>query len=55
VQDVLSTRNENASAARLAPNALVARPGRTVVVVAGKELALIDPQLTAEEMQLFYA
>ena len=45
--------DENAGAARLAPDALVARSRRTVVVVARDELALVDPQLTVEEMQLF--
>jgi len=46
---------QEAGAARLAPNALIARSRRTVIVVARKELALVDPQLTIEEMQLFYA
>src|SRR5438067_12474495 len=54
-QNVLSAGHEYAGAARLAPDALVARPGRTVVVVAGHELALVDPQFAVEEMQLFYA
>ena len=47
--------DEDAGAAGLGPDALVARSGRTVVVVAWEELALVDPQLTVEEMQLFYA
>ena len=32
-----------------------AAPGRTIVVVARDELALVDPQLAVEEMQLFHA
>ena len=51
----LGAGDENAGAARLAPDALVARSRRTVVVVAGDELAIVDPQLTVEQMQLFHA
>src|SRR6266513_4665803 len=54
-QNVLGAGDEKTGAARLAPDALVARSRRTVVVVARKELALIDPQLTVEKMQLFCA
>src|SRR5437762_1845642 len=54
-QNVLGAGDEKTGAARLAPDALVARSRRTVVVVAREELALVDPQLTVEEMQLFYA
>src|SRR5436309_11765538 len=54
-QNVFGTGDENAGAARLAPDALVARPKRTAVVVAREELALVDPQLTVKEMQLLYA
>ena len=52
---IFGTGNEKASAAGLAPDALVARTGRPVVVVAGDEIALVDPQFTIKEMQLFYA
>src|ERR1700738_4067105 len=51
---IFGAGDEDAGAARLAPDALVARSRRTVVVVARDELALVDPQLTVEEMQLFY-
>src|SRR5690242_7242185 len=54
-QGILGAGDENAGAARLAPDALVAGSRRTVVVVAGDELALIDPQLALEEMQLLDA
>src|SRR5437588_9563955 len=54
-QNVLGAGDEKTGAARLAPDALVARSRRTVVVVARKELALVDPQLTVKEMQLFDA
>src|SRR2546421_9918191 len=54
-QNVFGAGDEKTGAARLAPDALVARSRRTVVVVARKELALVDPQLTVEEMQLFHA
>ena len=52
---IFGAGDENAGAAGLAPDALVARSRRTVVVVAREELALVDPQLTVEEMQLFHA
>src|SRR5687768_17216197 len=54
-QNVFGAGDENAGTARLAPDALVAGSRRTVVVVAREELALVDPQLTVEEMELFYA
>ena len=49
-KDVFGAGDEKTGAAGLAPDALVARPRRTVVVVARVELALVDPQLTIEEM-----
>ena len=52
---ILGAGDENAGAAGLAPDALVARSRRTVVVVAREELALVDPQLAVEQMQLFDA
>src|SRR5712671_7200401 len=52
---IFGAGNENTGAACLTPDALVARSRRTVVVVARDELALVDPQLTVEEMQLFHA
>src|SRR4029079_2412380 len=54
-KNIFSTGDENAGATGLAPDALVACARCTVVVVARKELAFVDPQLTVEEMQLFYA
>src|SRR5437764_10037293 len=54
-KDVFRAGDEDAGAARLAPDALVARPRRTVIVVAREELLLVDPQLTVEEMQLLDA
>src|SRR4029077_7897297 len=54
-QNVLGAGNENTGAACLTPDALVACSRRTIVVVARDELALVDPQFTVEEMQLFYA
>jgi len=54
-KDIRSTGDEKTGAAGLAPDTLVARSRRTVVVVAGEELALVDPQFTVEEMQLFDA
>ena len=54
-KDIFGTGDENAGAASLAPDALVARAGRTIVVVAREELPLVDPQLTVKEIQLFYA
>jgi hypothetical protein len=44
---VLVMRTQGATC--LAPDALVARTGRTIVVVARKKLALVDPQLAVEE------
>ena len=52
-KDIFGTGDEKAGAARLAPGALVARAWRTIVVVAREELALVDPQLTVKEIQLF--
>ena len=52
---IFGAGDENTGAAGLAPDALVARSRRTVVVVARDELALVDPQLAVEEMQLFHA
>jgi hypothetical protein len=52
---IFDAGDEDAGAAGLAPDALVARSGRTVVVVAREELALVDPQLPVKEVQLFYA
>src|SRR5689334_22921380 len=54
-KNIFGTGDENAGAAGLAPDELVARAGCTVVVVAREEFALVDPQLSVEEMQLFYA
>src|SRR6476620_10096714 len=53
--DVFGAGDEDAGATGLAPDALVDRSRRTVVVVARDELAPVDPQLTVEEMQFFYA
>src|SRR5438128_12274080 len=47
--------DEHAGAARLAPDALVERSRRTIVVVARHELTSVDPQLAVEQMQLFHA
>src|SRR5512132_3705680 len=52
---IFGAGDENAGAAGLAPDALVVRSRRTVVVVARNELAPIDKQLAVEQMQLFYA
>src|SRR5688572_1787809 len=54
-KDIFGTGNENAGAASLAPDALVAGARRTIVVVAREELPLVDPQLTVKEIQLFCA
>src|SRR5690348_5913481 len=54
-KSIFGAGDEHAGAAGLAPDALVARAGRTVVVVTRKEFALVDPQLPVEEMQLFDA
>src|ERR1041385_804067 len=53
VQNVIGTGDEETGAARLAPDALIARARRTVVVIARDELAVFDPQLTVEEKQFF--
>jgi len=55
VKNIVGTGDENAGAAGLAPDALVACARWSVVVIAREELAFVDPQLTVEEMQLFYA
>src|SRR5687768_10971227 len=55
MQNVISVGDEDASATRLTPDVLITCAGRTVVVIAGEELAFVDPQLTVEEMQFFYA
>src|SRR6185369_6032610 len=52
---ILGAGDKNAGAACLAPDALVARSRRAVVVVAREELTLVDPQLTVEQMQFFHA
>ena len=52
-QNVLGAGDEDAGAACLAPDTIIARSRRTVVVVPREELALVDPQLAVEEMQLF--
>src|SRR6185503_20812296 len=54
-KNIFGTGDENAGAAGLAPDALVAGARCTVVVVAREELAFVDPQLTIQEMQFFYA
>ena len=50
---VLVTRTQVQPVSLQTRSSLAAR--RTVVVVAREELALVDPQLTVEEMQLFHA
>src|SRR5438045_2980317 len=45
---IFGAGDEDAGATGLAPDALVARSRRTVIVVAREELALVDPQLTVE-------
>src|SRR5438874_7290980 len=55
MKDIFGAGDEDAGAARLAPDALVACSRRTVIVIAGHELLLVDPQFTIEEMQLFDA
>ena len=47
--------DENASAAGLTPNLPVDGSWGAVVVIAGLELAPVDPQLTGKKMQLFHA
>src|SRR5437762_13044943 len=42
-KDIFDAGDEDAGAAGLAPDALVACSGRTVIVVAREELALVDP------------
>src|SRR6516164_7807188 len=54
-KSVFGAGDENTGAACLTPDALVARSRRTVVVVARDQLALVDPQFTVKEMQLFDA
>src|SRR5438105_12728337 len=54
-KDIFGAGDEDAGATRLAPDALVALSRRTVIVIAGHELLLVDPQLAVEEMQLFNA
>src|ERR1051326_8342643 len=54
MKDIFGAGDEDAGAARLAPDALVAGSGGTVIVIAGHELLLVDPQLAIEEMQLFH-
>ena len=49
----MSTGDENAGAAGLAPHSLVARASLCPVVVSGVEFPVVDPQLAVEEMQLF--
>src|SRR3954471_895206 len=55
LQNIFGAGGEKTGAAGLTPDALVARSGLTVVVVARKELALVDPQLAIKKMQLFDA
>src|ERR1041384_3434418 len=52
---ILGAGDQHAGAAGLAPDALVAHARRTIVVVAREEFALVDPQFSVEEMQLFDA
>src|SRR6185503_267512 len=54
LQNVLGAADEDAGAAGLTPDAHVGVPRGTIVVVAGDELAVFDPQLAVEEMQLFH-
>jgi hypothetical protein len=54
-KDIFGAGDEDAGAAGLAPDALVAGSRRTVIVIAGQELLLVDPQFTVEKMQLFDA
>src|SRR4051794_23361065 len=53
-EGIFGAGEEQTGAARLAPDTLVCRSGRTIVVVAREELTLVDPQLAVEEMQLFH-
>jgi hypothetical protein len=52
---IFGAGDENAGAARLAPDALVVRPRRPVIVLARQELARVDAELAIQEMQLFDA
>jgi hypothetical protein len=54
LRDIFGAGDENAGAAGLTPDALVARSTRAVVVATWDELAPVDPQLTVEKMKLFY-
>src|SRR5688572_29206330 len=54
-KDIFGAGDENAGAAGLAPDALVARARRAVIVIAGEELARVDPEFAVEKMQLFHA
>src|SRR5215212_1145575 len=53
LQNVPGAGEENAGAARLAPDALIDGARRAVAVVARPQLALVDPEFTVEKMQLF--
>src|SRR5690349_1967651 len=50
---ILGAGDEDAGAAGLAPDPIVRGARRAVIIVARHELALVDPQLAVEEMQLF--
>jgi hypothetical protein len=52
---IFEAGDQNAGAASLTPDTFIARARRSLIVVAGEELALVDPQLPVEEMQLFGA
>src|ERR1700751_5069203 len=54
-QNVFSAGDEDAGAACLTPDTLVAVSRRPVIVVPREQLAIVDPQLSVEEMQLFCA
>src|SRR5690349_17113609 len=54
-QDVGERCDQQARAAGLAPHAAVTGPGLGAIVVAGMELAIVDPQLAVEQVQLFHA
>src|SRR5688500_1674227 len=54
-QRVFSTGHEHAGAAGLAPDTLVAGAWDRPVVIPGVELAIVDPQLAGEQVQLLYA
>src|SRR5205085_12046130 len=55
MEDIFGAGHEHTGAASFAPDALVACVRRTIVVVSREELALVNPQFTVEEMQLFFA